>query len=159
MRRRWSDPGEPPGLIFVGRQTSIRGGCYRQLASDPPAGVTYLGPTTDRQLRALYRSAEALVFPSVYEGFGLPILEAMAAGTPVIALPFSSVPELGGDAVLYADGTSPAGPASRPRTVGDEPIPPRRAPSAGAGAGGPVPMGSDGPSHTGRLSVECLPAV
>ena len=69
--------------------------------------MTYVRTVTDEQLQALYRSAEALVFPSVYEGFGLPILEAMAVGTPVIALPLSSVPEVGGDAVLYADGTSP----------------------------------------------------
>ena len=69
--------------------------------------MTYVGRVTDRQLHALYRSALALIFPSVHEGFGLPILEAIAAGTPVIALPISSVPEVGGDAILYADGTSP----------------------------------------------------
>jgi hypothetical protein len=59
-------------------------------------------------LRALYRSAEALIFPSVYEGFGLPVLEAMAAGTPILAMPISSVPEVGGDCVLYPDGLSVA---------------------------------------------------
>ena len=107
LRRRWNSPGEPPGLVLVGSQTSVRDGSYRHFASGPIAGVTYLGAVTDSQLWALYRSAEALVFPSVYEGFGLPILEAMSAGTPVIALPLSSVPEVGGDAVLYADGTSP----------------------------------------------------
>jgi glycosyltransferase involved in cell wall biosynthesis len=107
LRHRWSSPGEPPGLILVGSQTSVRDGSYRRFAAGPIAGVTYLGSVTDSQLWALYRSAEALVFPSVYEGFGLPILEAMAAGTPVIALPLSSVPEVGGNAVLYADGTSP----------------------------------------------------
>ena len=70
--------------------------------------MTYLGPTTDRQLRALSGLAKALVFPSVYEGFGLPILEAMAAGTPVIALPFSSVPELRGATQFFPeDRTSP----------------------------------------------------
>ena len=54
----------------------------------------------------LYQQAMALVFPSLYEGFGLPPLEAMASGTPVIAMPISAVPEVGGDAVLYADGLS-----------------------------------------------------
>jgi glycosyltransferase involved in cell wall biosynthesis len=107
LRRRWSLPYEPPGLILVGSQTSMRDGSYHRLMLDPPPGITYLGAVTDSQLRALYRGAEALVFPSVYEGFGLPILEAMAVGTPVIALPLSSVPEVGGDAVLYANGTSP----------------------------------------------------
>ncbi len=52
----------------------------------------------------LYQQALALVFPSLYEGFGLPPLEAMAAGTPVIAMRVSAVPEVGGNAVLYADG-------------------------------------------------------
>ena len=69
-------------------------------------GVTFLGPVSADELRVLYHHAEALVYPSLYEGFGLPPLEAMAAGTPVIAMPFSSVPEVGGDAVLYAGGLS-----------------------------------------------------
>jgi hypothetical protein len=55
----------------------------------------------------LYQNAVAFVFPSLYEGFGLPPLEAMAAGTPVIAMPISAVPEVGGDCVLYPDGLSP----------------------------------------------------
>ena len=107
LRSRWSSPDEPPGLVLVGGHTSMPDGCYRHLGSEPPAGVTYLGRVTHRQLYTLYRSAEALVFPSACEGFALPILEAMAAGTPVIALPLSSIPELGGDAILYADGASP----------------------------------------------------
>jgi hypothetical protein len=65
-----------------------------------------LGPVSRDQLRVLYQRAMALVFPSLYEGFGLPPLEAMAAGTPVIAMPVSAVPEVGGDAVLYVDGLS-----------------------------------------------------
>ena len=61
-------------------------------------GVTFLGPVSATDLRVLYQNAEALVYPSLYEGFGLPPLEAMAAGTPVIAMPFSSVPDVCGDA-------------------------------------------------------------
>ncbi len=57
----------------------------------------------DAGLAAAYRGAAALVYPSLYEGFGLPPLEAMAAGTPVIAIRASSVPEVCGDAALYAD--------------------------------------------------------
>ncbi|MGO9508076.1 MAG: glycosyltransferase, partial [Mycobacterium sp.] len=106
LRRRWSSLGEPPRLVLVGSQADIRDGIYRHLTAKPPAGVIYLGAVTDDQLRALYHAAVALVFPSVYEGFGLPILEAMAAGTPVLAMPISSVPEVGGDGVLYPDGLS-----------------------------------------------------
>src|SRR5207248_4377687 len=82
---------------------------YARLESHPQAdGLILLGPVSAGDLRVLYRQAEALVFPSFYEGFGLPPLEAMAAGTPVIAMPFSSIPEVGGDCVLYADGLSAA---------------------------------------------------
>jgi glycosyltransferase involved in cell wall biosynthesis len=52
---------------------------------------------------ALYRRAEALVFPSLYEGFGFPILEAMRQGTPVVTARTSSLPEVGGEAALYVD--------------------------------------------------------
>jgi len=52
---------------------------------------------------ALYKNAEMFVYPSKYEGFGLPVLEAMSQGTPVIASKNSSLPEVGGDAILYTD--------------------------------------------------------
>ena len=51
----------------------------------------------------LYSSAKVLVYTTLYEGFGLPILEAMASGTPVVTSNISSLPEVGGKAVLYAD--------------------------------------------------------
>ncbi len=58
---------------------------------------------SDADLPALYAMAEAFVYPSLYEGFGIPILEAMSAGTPVISSNTSSMPEAGGDAALYVD--------------------------------------------------------
>lgn len=58
---------------------------------------------SDRQLAHLYRKARALVFPSHYEGFGLPVLEAMSCGCPVVASNTSSLPEVGGSAALYFD--------------------------------------------------------
>jgi glycosyltransferase involved in cell wall biosynthesis len=57
----------------------------------------------DDDLRLAYAGAEALVFPSRYEGFGLPVIEAMACGCPVITTPLSSLPEVAGDAALYVD--------------------------------------------------------
>jgi alpha-1,3-rhamnosyl/mannosyltransferase len=65
--------------------------------------VHFLGPISEQDLPALYASATAFVFPSVYEGFGLPVLEAMACGTPVACSNTSSLPEAAGDAALYFD--------------------------------------------------------
>ncbi|HEY2291511.1 MAG TPA: glycosyltransferase family 1 protein [Thermoanaerobaculia bacterium] len=60
----------------------------------------------DAQLTFLYRNAALLVFPSLYEGFGLPVLEAFAAGCPVALSDTSSLPEIAGDAALYFDPTN-----------------------------------------------------
>jgi glycosyltransferase involved in cell wall biosynthesis len=62
-----------------------------------------LGTVSDDQLLALYQEATALVYPSRYEGFGLPVLEAMACGTPVIASRAASMPEVLGEAGVLLD--------------------------------------------------------
>ena len=66
-------------------------------------GVHWLGRVSDDDLKALYRAAVALVHPSLLEGFGLPVLEAMASGTPVICSNATSLPEVAGEAALYFD--------------------------------------------------------
>lgn len=73
-----------------------------------PPSVRHVGHVSDAELRALYEHAACFVFPSLYEGFGLPPLEAMACGCPVIASQTSSIPETCGNAVLYCDPASPA---------------------------------------------------
>ena len=69
--------------------------------------VAPLGRVSDAELRALYESALCLIFPSRYEGFGLPPLEAMACGCPVIAADAAAVPEVCGDAALWFDNDGP----------------------------------------------------
>ncbi len=68
--------------------------------------VRFAGEVSDDELRSLYAGAEALCMPSLYEGFGLPVLEAMASGCPVVCADTSSLPEVAGDAALYFDPTS-----------------------------------------------------
>jgi glycosyltransferase involved in cell wall biosynthesis len=68
-----------------------------------PAGVEARGRVTADELVGLYRSAAALVFPSVYEGFGMPVLEAMACGCPVACSSSTSLPEVAGGAARLFD--------------------------------------------------------
>jgi len=68
--------------------------------------VEIMGPQKFDDLRALVAGAEFLIFPSLYEGFGLPVLEAMAAGCPVLSADIPSVREMAGDAVHYVDPRS-----------------------------------------------------
>jgi glycosyltransferase involved in cell wall biosynthesis len=70
--------------------------------------VRFLGFVPDDTLAALYRLATVFVFPSLYEGFGLPPLEAMASGTPVVTSNTSSLPEVVGDAAVLVDPYSSA---------------------------------------------------
>ena len=65
--------------------------------------VRFLGYLPDDTLAVLYRLAAVFVFPSLYEGFGLPPLEAMASGTPVVTSNVSSLPEVTGDAAVLVD--------------------------------------------------------
>lgn len=76
-----------------------------RLRSSPRARV--LGRVDQPTLELLYKHAAAVVVPSLYEGFGLPVLEAMSRGKVVVAAPTSSLPEVGGDAVLYGDPANP----------------------------------------------------
>jgi glycosyltransferase involved in cell wall biosynthesis len=82
-------------LVVVGSQADTHD---RQAA--PDIDVHHRGHVDDRELAALYAHAAIFVYPSTYEGFGLPVLEAMACGAPVIASDASGIPEAAGDAAL-----------------------------------------------------------
>ncbi len=85
-------------LIMAGPPPSID---LRRLAQDIPR-VRFLTAVSDAQLGALYRRAALFLFPSLYEGFGMPIAEAMAAGCPVVCSNVASLPEVAGEAALMA---------------------------------------------------------
>jgi glycosyltransferase involved in cell wall biosynthesis len=69
--------------------------------------VHFLKTASDAELVTLYRGATAMFFPSIYEGFGLPVLEAMACGCPVVTTRYASLPEVGGEAAFYVDLEEP----------------------------------------------------
>ncbi len=92
-------------LILVG----FRGWENREimeLIEQNSKNIDYLGFISTEDLAKVYNLASCFIYPSFYEGFGLPIVEAMACGTPVISSNNSSLPEIGGDAVIYANPNS-----------------------------------------------------
>ena len=87
-------------LVVVGKIGWKAEGILQRLRAPRVRHLDYVDPDA---LPALYAGAELFVFPSIYEGFGFPLLEAMAHGVPSIAARSSSLPEIGGDAALYFD--------------------------------------------------------
>ena len=92
-----------------GMVIAVAGGGNKDIfqATGDGLGARRLGRTTDAELRALYENAACLLFPSRYEGFGLPPVEAMACGCPVIASRGGAVEEICGDNALYFDTAAP----------------------------------------------------
>jgi glycosyltransferase involved in cell wall biosynthesis len=105
LRSLWKGTEPVPALVLIGQRSGAPGGIF-DLGAAPAEGVRYLGAVDRQDVPALYQGAVALVYPSAYEGFGLPVLEAMAAGTPVLCSPLTSIPEVAGDAALYLDDFS-----------------------------------------------------
>jgi len=100
-------------LLLVGRWGWRTDAIREQLKTGPLKDrIVHLDYVDRGRLVELYRHADALVYPSWLEGFGLPILEAMACGTPVVTSGISSMPEVAGPAAVYVDPASPHGIAS-----------------------------------------------
>ncbi len=95
-------------LVNVGRPRYDQAG-FEGLVSELGLSerVKAVGRVADDDLRALYAGAELTAYPSLYEGFGFPIVESMAAGTPVVTSNTSSMPEVAGDAALLVDPADP----------------------------------------------------
>ena len=97
--------------LASGQKLVVAGGAgpeaYRAKGWEPPAGTTFTGFVSDAELRALYEGAALFAFPSLTEGFGLPPVEAMHCGAPVVAARAGAMPEVLGDAALLVAADQP----------------------------------------------------
>jgi glycosyltransferase involved in cell wall biosynthesis len=100
--RKWSQSWR---LVIVGARNYWKSSPVAQKVKDLglEGQVKFTGYIPDEDLPALYNGADLFCFPSLYEGFGLPVLEAMACGTPVVTANSSSLPEVAGEAALLVD--------------------------------------------------------
>ncbi len=97
----------PHDLLIIGRPRRGEAALLRAISRIPEGRILRFHHFYKEQLIPLYQNADAFVFPSLYEGFGLPVLEAMMAGVPVIALRQAAIPEIGGDCITYIDRADP----------------------------------------------------
>src|SRR5262249_36496323 len=119
-RRRAATLGAagPPQLVLVGTRGWLYNGIFAAVAAQGGApDIVFTGYVPAADLPALYAGAGCFIFPSLYGGFGLPVLEAMAAGTPVVASRVGAIPEVAGDAALLVDARRPAELAEAIETV------------------------------------------
>jgi glycosyltransferase involved in cell wall biosynthesis len=91
-------------LVIVGKKAWDYQRCYEKVKElYLEQNVIFCGYVAQEDLPIIYNGAEAFIYPSFYEGFGFPVLEAMSCGTPVLCSQTSSLPEVCGDAALFID--------------------------------------------------------
>jgi len=109
-------------LVLTGADTGLRAELGQAAARLGLADrAIFAGYVSDEELSALLTGAKALIFPSLFEGFGMPLVEAMAVGTPILCSNVTSLPEVGADAVLYFDPRRPDDMAAAIMRLVDEP--------------------------------------
>jgi glycosyltransferase involved in cell wall biosynthesis len=102
--------GRPPWRLVLTGHLDQRAQSLQQMAADlgVAAHVRFSGHVPESELAKLFSTASCLVFPSLHEGFGIPIVEAMSFGLPIICGDDTSIPEIAGNAALYAEMRNPA---------------------------------------------------
>ena len=119
---RLADAGLPHDLVLVGPPWSGSEAIFEEVAAlGLKARVRITGLVPKDHLPVLFRNAAVFAFPSAAEGFGLPLLEAMASGTPVVSSDHPALREVAGRAALFCDGSDPAALAQRIRHVLEDP--------------------------------------
>ena len=114
--------GEVPPLVLCGHGGWGQDDLHRQMADAAEQGwLHHVGYVPDPVLRCLYDTADAVVCPSMYEGFGLPLVEAMTAGTPLVCSDIPVFREVAQDAAIYAPPDDPDAWATQIRTLLDSP--------------------------------------
>src|SRR5439155_6153439 len=104
--RRVAAAGAPHALVLAGALGWQTDALLREVRLSGPGQIVMTGKLGSEELDALYRGADAFCYPSLYEGFGLPVIEAMARGVPTITSGVSAIPEVAGDAALLVDPRS-----------------------------------------------------
>lgn len=104
--RRVAAEGFPHALVLAGPLGWHHESLMRELALQGPGEIVMTGEISADELDAVYRAADVFAYPSLYEGFGLPVLEALVRGIPTVASNTSAVPEVSGDAALGVDPRS-----------------------------------------------------
>lgn len=101
--RRIAGEGRPHALVLNGSDGWLDRELRRELDTEGPGHVVRTRDLDERDLDALYRGADVFAYAALYEGFGLPVVEALARGVPTVASNTSSIPEAAGDAALLVD--------------------------------------------------------
>ena len=144
-------PSDSAALVVAGAWDDRYSDARRLADESGVSSIRWIGRVPEEELPALYGAAEAFVFPSFFEGFGLPVLEAMACGTPVVCSNVTALPEVAGDAAILVDPADIAAIAAALGRVLDDEALRSELPRKGIGAGRPVLMGDDGRGNAGNL--------
>jgi glycosyltransferase involved in cell wall biosynthesis len=112
---------DAPALVMAGRAPDPGSEIAAMIGGSSPAYVRHLGYVSDDERRRLYREAAMLVVPSLDEGFGMPVLEAMTVGVPVVAADRGALPEVSGDAAQLVDPADETAMAEAMRRILIEP--------------------------------------